>query len=218
MNLTSKGIYKITVPSGKVYVGMTTKSFAERWKKHKINLKGGQHHCSALQNAFNKYGVTSLNFEILEIVSEDTTEAEILLKEKAWWLLIHSQGIEMLHPCPSGTGTVVMSEERRLKLSAAHKLPPFIKQCEECKDDFEPTNRRKAQRFCSRICSRTWLKSNGMYKGNTSERSKEWKENISKSMTGNLNAKGKNIGGKIATHKRWHESRDIVNPTCQFCQ
>lgn len=48
MNLTSKGIYKITVPSGKVYVGMTTKSFAERWKKHKINLKGEQHHCSAL--------------------------------------------------------------------------------------------------------------------------------------------------------------------------
>lgn len=171
-----------------------------------------------MQNAFNKHGIEFLKFEILEIVDEKVSDAEILLKEKAWWIELNSSGVEMLNPCPSGTGTVVMSEERRLKLSASHKLPPLIKQCEECKRDFEPTKRRKSQRFCSRLCARIWMKTNGVYKGNTSIRSKEWKEKLANSMTGNSNSKGHNIGSKFGAHERWHKTRGIVKPECQFCQ
>ncbi|MCI0146684.1 GIY-YIG nuclease family protein [Paraburkholderia sediminicola] len=55
------GIYTITSPSGKQYVGSTVR-FKQRWKVHICELRKGTHHSRALQFAANKYGVEALVF------------------------------------------------------------------------------------------------------------------------------------------------------------
>ena len=57
----TSGIYTITSPSGKQYVGSTV-HFKQRWKVHMWKLRKGTHHSRALQSAANKYGVEALVF------------------------------------------------------------------------------------------------------------------------------------------------------------
>jgi group I intron endonuclease len=63
MTLNS-GIYTITSPSGKMYVG-SAKDFDYRWSKHSYDLRKGVHHCKLLQSASNKYGFSNLVFKRL---------------------------------------------------------------------------------------------------------------------------------------------------------
>lgn len=58
------GIYAITSPSGKQYIGQA-RSIAIRWINHRWALKAGKHHCRGLQNAWNKYGKDALVFSVL---------------------------------------------------------------------------------------------------------------------------------------------------------
>jgi len=48
------GIYKITSPSGKCYIG-SSKNISSRLVQHKSSLRDGKHHNKHLQNAYNKY-------------------------------------------------------------------------------------------------------------------------------------------------------------------
>jgi group I intron endonuclease len=61
------GIYTITSPSGKQYVGSAV-SFKNRWRTHLRHLRGGAHHCKGLQRAFDKYGEGSLVFAKVALV------------------------------------------------------------------------------------------------------------------------------------------------------
>jgi group I intron endonuclease len=56
------GIYSITSPSGKQYIGSAV-SFTNRWYIHLHHLRRNRHHSQALQNAYNKYGEENLVFE-----------------------------------------------------------------------------------------------------------------------------------------------------------
>lgn len=60
------GIYKITSPSGKIYIGQSV-DIEKRWAYYKTKKTNVQ---PKLQNSFNKYGVASHLFEILELCSE----------------------------------------------------------------------------------------------------------------------------------------------------
>ena len=62
----TSGIYKITSPSGKCYIG-SAMDISQRWCNHRTKLRANQHHCEALQRAAIKYGVDALSFEIIEI-------------------------------------------------------------------------------------------------------------------------------------------------------
>jgi group I intron endonuclease len=61
---TKSGIYTITAPSGKQYVGSAV-NFVGRWHKHRLLLRKGIHNNSRLQAAANKYGVEKLVFSKL---------------------------------------------------------------------------------------------------------------------------------------------------------
>lgn len=61
------GIYGITSPSGKLYIGQT-ECFSRRWAEHLGDLRAGRHHCKALQSAFKKYGESGLTFFKIAIV------------------------------------------------------------------------------------------------------------------------------------------------------
>jgi group I intron endonuclease len=46
-------------------------SFKKRWRSHLYELRRGEHHCSGLQNAFNKYGEQALVFSKIAIVHHE---------------------------------------------------------------------------------------------------------------------------------------------------
>lgn len=82
--MTFYGIYRIVAPSGSCYVGMTTKSLKERWSGHRKELRSGKHKCAGLKRAYTKYGEVNLEFEILDVMSIASSEAEVLLRERDW--------------------------------------------------------------------------------------------------------------------------------------
>lgn len=59
------GIYKILcVKNGQYYIG-SSKDIKARWECHLSHLRRGVHHSAYLQNSYNKYGETSLEFSII---------------------------------------------------------------------------------------------------------------------------------------------------------
>lgn len=71
------GIYKITSPSGKIYIGQSW-DIQRRWKFHKRGKEK-----TYLQNSFNKYGYENHKFEIIyempfDVIQEDLNDAEIV--------------------------------------------------------------------------------------------------------------------------------------------
>lgn len=60
------GIYKISfLNSDRYYIGQSI-NIKNRIKYHKSNLKSDKHYNKKLQRTYNKYGVNSMSFEILE--------------------------------------------------------------------------------------------------------------------------------------------------------
>lgn len=61
-----------------IYIGKTKRLWL-RWKSHQWMLRGNRHHCSHLQNAWNKYGEESFSIRIIDTypTDEDLTQAEI---------------------------------------------------------------------------------------------------------------------------------------------
>jgi hypothetical protein len=70
-------IYKITSPSGKVYVGQTICSFEKRMREHKNPNSG----CTAISNAIQKYG-NQMKYEIIE----DNVPHEHLDDREIYWI------------------------------------------------------------------------------------------------------------------------------------
>lgn len=66
----TNGIYKITNrKTGRFYIGKAEGKygFYKRWSKHRSDLRKNIHHCSYLQNSFNKNKESCFTFEVLEI-------------------------------------------------------------------------------------------------------------------------------------------------------
>jgi group I intron endonuclease len=72
------GIYCIR-RNDKFYVGQST-DILSRFSQHKNSLKLGNHHSRKLQNAYHKYGLDELSFEIIE----ECLESELTEKEQYW--------------------------------------------------------------------------------------------------------------------------------------
>lgn len=80
--LKMSGVYKIfTNFSDQCYIGSTGRNFAHRWRQHLTDLRNNKHINSALQNVVNKHEISSLIFEIIEIVEE---KKDIIDREQYW--------------------------------------------------------------------------------------------------------------------------------------
>lgn len=78
----NRGIYAIkSTIDNRVYVG-SAKNFKKRFHRHLSDLRKNKHHSPRLQNFFNKYGMNSLSFNILEVVSSDDS----LIKREQFYL------------------------------------------------------------------------------------------------------------------------------------
>jgi hypothetical protein len=68
------GVYRITnLVTGKPYFGSTSRSFDLRFNEHYCQLLLGIHYNTKLQNSFNKHGVESFIFEVIEICYENNS-------------------------------------------------------------------------------------------------------------------------------------------------
>lgn len=74
------GIYAIVNKvNGRMYIGSST-NMKKRWSRHRCLLVKNEHHCKYLQNAWNKYGADSFEFQELELCEEQ----ELLEAEQRW--------------------------------------------------------------------------------------------------------------------------------------
>lgn len=73
------GIYKITNPKGKIYIGCTINYIRRRKEYSKLYNSKGQ---TKLYNSFIKYGIENHIFDIIEECSE-----EILSEREIYWIL-----------------------------------------------------------------------------------------------------------------------------------
>jgi group I intron endonuclease len=114
---TQAGVYRIDGPSGKFYIGSSTK-LKQRWAQHRKGLMANRHANKALQNAWNKYGEDSFTFRVLELVDDPS---QLLAAEQRW--------IDETGACRVGYNIRItaesnaglrQSEETRRKMSLAH--------------------------------------------------------------------------------------------------
>ena len=112
------GVYKITSPSNKVYIGQST-SVKRRFKQYQSNHSSNKFQ-RKLFNSFQKYGVENHIFEVIEYVDISM----LYVRERFWQefynVLDKNLGLNLLLtktdmlPCK-------MSEETKLKISASLK-------------------------------------------------------------------------------------------------
>ena len=75
------GIYSIVnKENDKIYIGLTN-NINRRWKEHINELNQGKHHSHHLQHAWNKYGESAFEFNVLEYCDEDE-----LGEKEEWWI------------------------------------------------------------------------------------------------------------------------------------
>ena len=110
------GIYKITSPSGKVYIGKSV-DIDNRWRKYTtLNCKTQR----KLYNSLLSHSPDNHTFEILE----ECEENQLSLMEYTYYQKHVDDGCEMLNiaiPNPNGDGVGRHSEETRRKISEARK-------------------------------------------------------------------------------------------------
>jgi group I intron endonuclease len=76
------GIYEIrNIVDGKIYIGSAV-VIRRRISRHKTDLRGGSHHCSHLQRAWNKYGENCFVFSTLQVIEK----IEELIKNEQKWI------------------------------------------------------------------------------------------------------------------------------------
>ena len=115
------GIYQITnTINGKLYVGSSI-NIADRWRRHKEQLRKKIHNCKPLQSAWDKYGEYSFIFSILEFVDDKNN---LLIKEQEYLDLIRPFDNKIGYNCCKkaySTLGIKYSEDARKRVSEGVK-------------------------------------------------------------------------------------------------
>lgn len=130
--LPASGIYAIVnTATGKRYIGSAV-DIKKRWSRHRLELKKGTHHSSKLQRAWNKHGVDSFVFEVIERV----LAADLIAREQVWIdrygscakgynsrptagsMLGHRHSKKTVELCRAAKVGVKFTDEHKAKLSA----------------------------------------------------------------------------------------------------
>jgi group I intron endonuclease len=93
------GIYKITSPTGKIYIGQSW-DIAQRWRFHKNENR----FYGPLQKSFKKYGYGKHCFEIIHELPTDVEQKVIDAYERLYIELYDNCGCVLLNIAPGGKG------------------------------------------------------------------------------------------------------------------
>ncbi len=114
-------IYKVTFPSGKVYIGQTRKTLETRKSRHLLDLKKDK--CT-FHRAIHKYGIENTEWEKIDTAAS----TEELNKKEIYWIkfynsYVHSKNSNGYNLTTGGGGTsgYIHTEESRQKMSKAWK-------------------------------------------------------------------------------------------------
>lgn len=108
------GIYKITSPSGKVYIGQSW-DIKERFRGYKKPSWHGKQ--PFLFNSFNKYGIGNHQFDIAHTLPHDIDQKTLDIYEVFYWEQYKECGFKMMNAKEPGMGGK-LSEETKNKMSA----------------------------------------------------------------------------------------------------
>lgn len=109
-------IYMITFPSGRRYIGQTSRTFEERMKSHKNSIRALRG-CRLVKAAVKKYGWNSVKTEILVLCDEkDLDDYETKFIELYNTLAPNGYNLET-----GGHGNKIISETSRKLMSEAQK-------------------------------------------------------------------------------------------------
>lgn len=114
------GIYKITSPSGKVYIGQS-RNIRNRFITYKRYSCKSQ---TKLYASLKLYGSSSHEFKIIHLLPHDVEQNIIDSYEQFYMDQYRECGFEMLNIAPTAGGIMFgfkFSEESKLKMSAKHK-------------------------------------------------------------------------------------------------
>ncbi len=146
MSTIKSGIYLIkNISNNKIYVGSAL-NISNRFSTHKYKLKNQQHKNPHLQAAWNKYGESSFEFSILEIVEDQN----LLIKREQYYINLYNccdkqVGYNIAKIAGSTLG-IKASEETKKKQSIAAKnrvRTPFSKETIEKRILYYKENRVK---------------------------------------------------------------------------
>lgn len=114
------GIYKITSPSGKVYIGQS-RNILKRWYSYKKSLKHSIG--KKLLHSLLKYGFVNHNCEIIEILSNNISQNELNDREKFYILQQKVSGKILLNLTEGGEGSLGYkhTDEAKLKMKNSKK-------------------------------------------------------------------------------------------------
>lgn len=113
------GIYKIVNnKNGRFYIG-STKCFHNRIRDHKSALRSSIHRNQFLQHDYNKCGMESFVYEILEVIESDDQKVRIL-REKEYIDIYYDNQIMCYNISPDPQN-IEMSKETREKISLSKK-------------------------------------------------------------------------------------------------
>ncbi|BAM29102.1 homing endonuclease [Xanthomonas phage CP1] len=114
-NLNQSGIYAVTSPSGKRYIGSAV-NIGKRWSKHRSVLAKGKHHCVPLQRAHNKYG-EALVYTVLILCSKE----ELITQEQLHMDMQPEGSLYNSSPTAGSSLGIRHSDETRARMAAASK-------------------------------------------------------------------------------------------------
>lgn len=118
------GIYRIVnLSTGKVYIGSAV-SITRRWAQHKRELRKDIHGNEHLQRAWNKYGESDFNFQIIEVFEDRT---QLLSREQHWIdkCIQDEKGVFNIRVTAGSNLGNKLSESTKQKISAARKGRKF---------------------------------------------------------------------------------------------
>lgn len=110
------GIYKITNPVGKVYIGQSWLLDKRRYKYSTLRCKGQ----TKLYNSLKYYGWTSHLFEVVHQLPSDVNQQSLNDYETLYWQQYKELGFEMLNMREPGSNGK-FSEESKRKMSDSQK-------------------------------------------------------------------------------------------------
>ena len=180
-------IYIFTSPSGKSYIGQTSRPIQKRFKEHQLESSG----CVAIYNAIKKYGWENFEKDYYECPDEDLNKHEELMVEVLGTLSPDGYNLR-----EGGGSNGKMSEETKQKMSEARLGIP---KSDETKQKMSKRQLgEKNHHFGKTPSDKTRQKMSDANKGDKNamwgeHRSEETRQKISDSMKGKKNHKSKKL-------------------------
>lgn len=110
------GIYKITSPTGKVYIGQSY-NIRQRWKCYHSK----HHTCMAIERSISKYGKAAHKFEVIHELPPDV-EQEVMDRYEVLYIQLHRDANFVLLNIRGGGSNGKLSESTKNKIGEANKI------------------------------------------------------------------------------------------------